>query len=58
MDRDWNIAIAGIGNIGHALLDHININQPGFRIVCAFDQDSSLVGTNVRGVTVHSLEEI
>lgn len=58
MDRNWNIAIAGIGNIGQALLDHINFNQPGFRIVCAFDQDPSLVGTNIRGVTVHSLGDI
>lgn len=58
MDRDWNIAIAGIGNIGQALLNHINFNEPGFRIVSAFDQDPSLVGTNVKGVTVQPLEEI
>lgn len=58
MDKDWNLAIAGIGNISQSLLDHIDFDHPGFRIVYAFDEDESLVGTTVRGVNVQPLDEI
>lgn len=58
MDKDWNLAVAGIGNISQALLNHIDFDHPGFRIVYAFDQDESLIGSTVRGVNVRSMDEI
>ena len=58
LDEEWKIAVAGIGNIGCTILDHIEFNQPGFQIVLAFDQEPKLVGETVRGVEVRHLDEI
>ncbi|MBS3737109.1 redox-sensing transcriptional repressor Rex [Candidatus Bipolaricaulota bacterium] len=58
MDKDWNLAVAGIGNISQSLLDHIDFDHPGFRIVYAFDEDESLIGTTFRGVNVRPLDEL
>jgi len=58
LEEEWDLAIAGIGNIGDSILDHLEFNQPGFRITAAFDQQPNLVGTKIRGINVHDLEEI
>ncbi len=58
LEEEWKLAIAGIGNIGDSILDHLEFNQPGFRITDAFDQQPDLVGTTVRGIAVHDLDEI
>lgn len=58
LEEEWELAIAGIGNIGDSILDHLEFNQPGFRITAAFDQQPDLVGTTIRGINVHDLEEI
>jgi len=58
LDEEWEIAVAGIGNIGCTILDHIEFNQPGFQIVFAFDQEPKLVGQTVRGVEVRHIDEI
>jgi len=58
LEEEWELAIAGIGNIGDSILDHLEFNQPGFRITAAFDQQPDLVGTKIRGINVHDLEEI
>lgn len=58
LEEEWELAIAGIGNIGDSILDHLEFNQPGFRITAAFDQQPDLIGTTIRGINVHDLEEI
>ncbi len=58
LEEEWELAIAGIGNIGDSILDHIEFNQPGFRFAAAFDQQPDLVGSTIRGNRVHELSEI
>jgi len=58
LDEEWKIAVAGIGNIGCTILDHIEFNQPGFQIALAFDQEPKLVGETIRGVEVRHVDEI
>ena len=55
-DRDWPVAIVGIGNLGRALLGYRGFGQQGFRIVAAFDVDPSKVGTTVEDVPVYHLD--
>ncbi len=58
LDRDWNIAIIGVGNIGSALLHYRGFNESGFRTVCLIDDDPGKVGKKVRGLTVHHVDNI
>jgi redox-sensing transcriptional repressor len=58
VDRDWNIAIIGLGNLGTALLHYRGFNESGFRTVCLLDDDPGKVGKKIRGLTVHHIDDI
>lgn len=44
VNREWNMGIAGIGNLGSALLQHQNFPARGFNFVAAFDTDKAKIG--------------
>ena len=44
VNREWNMGIAGIGNLGSALLQHQNFAARGFNFVAAFDTDTAKIG--------------
>jgi redox-sensing transcriptional repressor len=44
VNREWNLGIIGIGNLGSALIQHQNLRDRGFRCVAAFDNDPSKIG--------------
>jgi redox-sensing transcriptional repressor len=43
VNRDWNFGIAGIGNLGSALLRHGNFTARGFKCVAVFDNDPNKI---------------
>ncbi len=47
LDKTWNCAIVGIGNLGRALINHRAIKDKGYRIVGAFDWDPFKIGEKV-----------
>ncbi|MEO1498163.1 MAG: redox-sensing transcriptional repressor Rex [Planctomycetota bacterium] len=57
-DRQWVVALVGVGNLGRALLGYKGFNPQGFRIAAAFDADMSKVGQTVGGVVVHPLDQL
>lgn len=57
-DRDWPIALVGVGNLGRALLGYKGFNRQGFRIVAAFDTDPEKIGKTIGGLFVHSLDDL
>jgi len=44
INREWNMGIVGIGNLGSALLKHQNFPTRGFHFVAAFDSDTDKIG--------------
>ena len=44
LDRQWNMALFGVGNLGSALIRHANFLKHGYRFVAAFDVDSDKIG--------------
>ena len=44
VNREWNMGIAGIGNLGSALLNLQNFPARGFKFVAAFDSDPDKIG--------------
>lgn len=58
LEKEWELAVAGIGNIGDSILDHLEFNQPGFRITAAFDEEPKIIGSTVRGIKVQNVSEI
>jgi len=56
IDRDWAVAVVGVGNLARALLRYRGFQQRGFRIVALFDSDPGKVGQVVDGLKVHPPE--
>ena len=54
-DRDWPVAIVGIGNLGRALVNSEGFSSHGFRIAALFDADPVVVGTRVGPAVVQDI---
>ncbi len=57
-DRQWRVALVGVGNLGRALLGYRGFEKQGFRIIAAFDVDPGEVGNSIDGVNVHHLDRL
>ena len=57
-DRDWPVAIVGLGNLGTALLGHRGFAQQGFRVVAGFDNDPQKIGTKIHSVSIYDMERL
>jgi len=58
LDGDWPVVIVGLGNLGRALANSQGFTSRGFRISALFDVEPSLVGTCIRGVDVHRIDDL
>jgi redox-sensing transcriptional repressor len=57
LDGDWPVAIVGLGNLGRALANSQGFTSRGFRVAALFDVEPSLVGSRMRGIPVHHVDE-
>ena len=57
-NKEWPVALVGIGNLGRALLGYRGFGEQGFRVVAAFDVDPNKVGAVIEGVPVFSFEQM
>lgn len=51
-DNYSEAALAGVGNLGKALLSYTNFEKYGLKIVVAFDDNPDIVGKEVNGVRI------
>jgi redox-sensing transcriptional repressor len=56
IDREWSAALAGVGNLGRALLRYRGFAERGFRIAALFDADPAKIGQRVDGLEVYPPE--
>ncbi len=56
--RDWPVVIAGVGNLGRALINSRGFFTGGYRLVGVVDADPSLVGTAVGTSVVETFDQI
>ena len=52
VDRIWDVALVGAGDMGHALARYQGFTNRGFRIVLVFDNDRAKVGQRAGAFTV------
>ena len=43
VNREWNVALVGIGNIGSALVSYKEFTRQGFKIKLLFDNDQRII---------------
>jgi len=54
----WKIAMAGVGNLGLALLGHAAFQSYKFEVSALFDIDRDKVGKEIMGVRCHHADDI
>ena len=54
----WNVAVVGVGRLGRAIINYPGFTPDGFHLVAAFDANRNLIGRDVGGLTVHSLDDL
>ncbi|RMG68380.1 MAG: redox-sensing transcriptional repressor Rex [Calditrichaeota bacterium] len=52
LNRKWNVAIIGAGNIGRALAKYGEFEKQGFQIKLILDSDPEKIGQEIRGIRV------
>jgi redox-sensing transcriptional repressor len=55
VDREWPVALIGIGDVGQALVRYGGFRDRGFRIVAAFDADQAKVGQPIGDLTIQDV---
>lgn len=58
LDKKWNVAIFGAGNLGTALSQYRGFLERGFEIVCMFDTDPEKVGKKLNDIDIFHLDEL
>lgn len=59
VDRDWEVALVGVGDLGRAIAHYGGFADRGFRITRLFDSDPEKIGTRVgAGLTIQPVSEI
>lgn len=58
VDEPRRLIIIGAGHLGHALLQNFDFAQGGFRLDTAFDVAPELIGTEINGVAIRSMDEL
>jgi redox-sensing transcriptional repressor len=58
LDREWPVALVGLGNLGSALFHYKGFARQGFRISVIFDDDPTKSGQAEAGVPILPLREL
>ena len=56
LDREWRLGLVGVGNLGCALLRHVEFVNHGYSFVAAFDRKPKRIGAKIGEVEVAPLE--
>jgi len=59
LNRPWNLAMVGLGNIGSAMIRHSNFIKHGYIFTAAFDVDPQKVGKRLpNGLVINHVDEL
>ena len=58
LDREWVMALIGVGRLGRAILGYSGFAPEGFRVSAAFDLDAGEVGKRIGPLVVQHVNEL
>ena len=58
VDNNHHLIMIGVGNLGRALLRNFNFSQAGFTVGAAFDLNPAVIGAEINGVPVYSMDAL
>jgi redox-sensing transcriptional repressor len=58
VDREWPVALIGVGDVGQALVRYNGFRDRGFAIALAFDADPAKVGQSIGHLTIQDVASL
>jgi redox-sensing transcriptional repressor len=58
LNRSWNVALVGLGNVGSALVSYKEFQKQRFNIELLFDNDQRKIDKNHKGIAVSDVREM
>jgi redox-sensing transcriptional repressor len=58
IDREWPLALVGMGNLGRALVRYRGFRARGFHVVALFDNDPAKIGQQHDGMVVETMDSL
>ena len=58
LDRVWDVAVVGAGDIGHAVAGYGGFTDRGFRVVMLFDNDPEKIGKKVHNFVIQDYAKL
>lgn len=58
LDRTWDMALVGVGQLGEAILNYGGFGPQGFRVVEAFDASPDVIGREMNGILVRDVANL
>jgi redox-sensing transcriptional repressor len=58
VDRVWDMAVIGAGDLGHALARYQGFLKRGFRVAMVFDNNPEKIGKKIGDITIQDSEEM
>jgi redox-sensing transcriptional repressor len=58
LDREWRLALIGVGRLGQAILGYGGFGPQGFNVVRAFDSDPNQIGQRADGLLVEDVANL
>jgi len=58
VDREWRIALIGVGDLGRALAHYGGFVDRGFRITALFDNDPAKIGQKIDQIEIMSIDHL
>ena len=55
LNKLWNIALVGVGNVGSALVSYKEFAKQGFIVKLLFDNDQRKIGSNHKGIIISDI---
>jgi redox-sensing transcriptional repressor len=58
VDKEWRVALVGVGDLGRALAHYNGFRDRGFRITMLFDNDPAKVSTMLDGFQIYDVAQM
>lgn len=58
LDQNFKAILIGVGNLGRAFTNHIEFAQAGFELCGLFEKSTALIGKQINGLTVQSVDTL
>jgi redox-sensing transcriptional repressor len=58
VDRIWDVALVGAGDLGHAIAHYGGFEGRGFRVVCVFDNNPQKIGRRLGKIEICDAENL